>query len=92
MSLDTAATFALPEDAEAATLVGRVFRPDVDGPSVVALRDGQLIDITATVVTMRDLCEEQDPARIAATANSSAASRKSSPTRRSPTATLRSPI
>jgi fumarylacetoacetate (FAA) hydrolase family protein len=69
MSLDTAATFALPEDAEAATLVGRVFRPDVDGPSVVALRDGQLIDITATVVTMRDLCEEQDPARIAATAD-----------------------
>lgn len=69
MPLDTAAPFALPEDAEAATLVGRVFRPDVDGPSVVALRDGQLIDITASVVTMRDLCEDQDPARVAATAD-----------------------
>ncbi|MBN9059663.1 MAG: fumarylacetoacetate hydrolase, partial [Rhizobiales bacterium] len=69
MPLDTAAPFALPEDAEAATLVGRVFRPDVDGPSVVALRDGQLIDITASVVTMRDLCEHQDPARVAATAD-----------------------
>ncbi len=53
---------ALPEDAATAALAGRVWRPDVAGPSVVALRDGELIDITATYPTMRDLCEAPDPA------------------------------
>jgi fumarylacetoacetate (FAA) hydrolase family protein len=53
---------ALPEDAGAAALAGRVWRPDVAGPSVVALRDGALIDITAAFPTMRDLCEAPDPA------------------------------
>jgi fumarylacetoacetate (FAA) hydrolase family protein len=53
---------ALPEDAGAAALAGRVWRPDVAGPSVVALRDGALVDITAAFPTMRDLCETPDPA------------------------------
>jgi fumarylacetoacetate (FAA) hydrolase family protein len=52
---------ALPDDAATAALAGRVWRPDVDGPSVVALRDGALIDITATFPTMRDLCEAEAP-------------------------------
>jgi fumarylacetoacetate (FAA) hydrolase family protein len=52
----------LPEDHGAAALAGRVWRPDVEGPSVVAIRDGEVIDITATVPTMRDLCEMPDPA------------------------------
>ena len=52
----------LPDDAGKAALAGRVFRPDVGGPSVVAIRDGQLIDITAEFPTMRDLCEAPDPA------------------------------
>lgn len=67
MPFDTKTAFALPDDAENATLVGRVFRPDVDGPSVVSLRDGQLYDITSSAMTMSDLCEQQDPGRFAST-------------------------
>ncbi len=55
MPLDTTPAFALPQDAGEATLVGRVFRPDLDGPSVVVLRGDAVIDITADVMTMRDL-------------------------------------
>lgn len=53
---------ALPEDAERACLVGRVWRPDVDGPAVVAVRDGQLFDVSRSFPTVRDLCETADPA------------------------------
>ncbi len=52
----------LPVDAAKATLVGRVWRPDVDGPSVVAIRNGDVVDVTATFATVRDLCEQADPA------------------------------
>lgn len=52
----------LPADAGAAALAGRAWRPDVEGPSVVAVRDGQVFDITAAYPTMRDLCEAPDPA------------------------------
>lgn len=66
MPLDFAARLdakaALPVDAASAALLGRVWRPDVDGPSVVTLRDGDLIDITAAFPTARDLCEAADPA------------------------------
>lgn len=65
MRLDSSASFALPEDAERATLVGRVFRPDVDGPSVVAVRGGELVDISFAAPTVRDLCESEAPARLA---------------------------
>jgi len=53
---------ALPDDAAQASLVGRVWRPDVAGPSVVALRDGAVVDVSATFPTVRDLCEMPDPA------------------------------
>lgn len=53
---------SLPEDQFRAALAGRVWRPDVDGPSVIAVRDGDVFDITATFPTMRDLCEQPDPA------------------------------
>jgi len=53
---------SLPEDQFRAALAGRVWRPDVDGPSVVAVRDGDVFDITASFPTMRDLCEQPDPA------------------------------
>jgi fumarylacetoacetate (FAA) hydrolase family protein len=51
----------LPED-EGAALAGRVWRPDMDGPSVVAVRGAELIDVTAAFPTIRDLCEANDPA------------------------------
>jgi fumarylacetoacetate (FAA) hydrolase family protein len=53
---------ALPDDAGTAALAGRVWRPDAEGPSVVAIRDGAVFDITAAFPTMRDLCEAADPA------------------------------
>ena len=51
----------LPEDASVATLVGRAWLPGIHGgPCVVALRDGQLHDITAHVPTMAALVARQD--------------------------------
>ena len=52
---------ALPSEGDAA-LAGRVWRPDLGGPSVVAVRGSDLIDVTATFPTIRDLCEADDPA------------------------------
>ena len=53
---------ALPEDGDGAVLAGRVWRPDAGGPSVVAVRAGALVDVTAAFPTVRDLCETDDPA------------------------------
>ena len=64
MAFETSAAFALPDDAKQALLVGRVWRPDVDGPSVVVCRDGDLFDISRTVPTVADLFEENEYARI----------------------------
>jgi fumarylacetoacetate (FAA) hydrolase family protein len=52
----------LPTDWPRGCLVGRVWRPDVQGPSVVVVRDGALLDISETFPTMHDLCEAQKPA------------------------------
>jgi fumarylacetoacetate (FAA) hydrolase family protein len=51
---------ALPQDADRATLVGRIWRPDADGPSVVTIRG--VVDVTSSFATVRDLCERDDPA------------------------------
>lgn len=53
---------ALPDDGTQGTLAGRVWRPDVRGPSVVAIRDAGVFDVSATFATMRDVCEAPDPA------------------------------
>ena len=53
---------ALPEDAAGAALAGRIWRPDLRGPSVVALRPEGVFDLSKHFPTMRDLCEEADPA------------------------------
>jgi fumarylacetoacetate (FAA) hydrolase family protein len=60
---------ALPDDAARATLAGRVWRPDLAGPSVVVIRDGSAVDISKHFPTMRDLCETQDPAAAARAAD-----------------------
>src|SRR5215475_2683422 len=52
----------LPADWPLGCLVGRVWRPDVQGPSVVVVRDGALLDVSETFPTMRDLCEAHKPA------------------------------
>src|ERR1700722_19493478 len=52
----------LPEDGTAGALAGRVWRPDLGGPSVVAIRAEGVIDISRNFPTMRDLAEAADPA------------------------------
>jgi fumarylacetoacetate (FAA) hydrolase family protein len=47
------------------SLVGRVWRADVEGPAVVTVRDGRVVDITSREFpTMRDLLEADDPAAL----------------------------
>jgi fumarylacetoacetate (FAA) hydrolase family protein len=55
----------LPRDGFAGALVGRVWRPDVAGPSVVVAREGALYDISAAFPTVSALCEAPDPAAAA---------------------------
>ncbi len=57
----------LPKDGCKGALVGRIWRPDVSGPSIVAIRQGvdgaaHAIDVTATHRTVAELCEREDPA------------------------------
>lgn len=51
----------LPNDAESALLVGRVFRPGL-GPSLVRLDGDRLIDISASGPTSAHLMDARDPA------------------------------
>jgi fumarylacetoacetate (FAA) hydrolase family protein len=69
LQLSEAARPALPQDAASATLVGRVWRPDISGPSVVVVREGAAFDISRRFPTMRDLCEAPDPATAVREAN-----------------------
>jgi fumarylacetoacetate (FAA) hydrolase family protein len=50
----------LPLDHERATLVGRVSGPD--GPCVVTVRGGDVVDISGVFATVRDLAEHPNPA------------------------------
>ncbi len=62
-------TACLPQDLNEAVLVGRAWRPaPVDGPCVIAVRQGQVYDITSTVATMADLLDRPDAVEIARTA------------------------
>lgn len=58
------AAAALPRDADRAALVGRIWHPEHQGPCLVRVEGTRLIDITASVPTVRDLCEVPDPAAL----------------------------
>ena len=62
-TLDLTEAMTLPEDRCAGALAGRVWRSDVDGPSVVAVRENGVFDISRAFPTMRDLCEAPSPAQ-----------------------------
>ncbi len=63
MSLtDKLITSTLPQDGSAGALAGRVWRPDLGGPAIATLRGDDLVDVTRSFPTMRDLCETADPA------------------------------
>lgn len=61
------AAAALPDDADA-TLAGRVWDPTAGGPSVVTVRGGDVIDVSASFATMRTLTEAPNPATTLAAA------------------------
>ena len=54
---------SLPEDAQAAVLVGRVHDPAVGGPSVCVVRDGAVWDLSGVAPTMSALLEFEHPER-----------------------------
>ncbi|GGO32508.1 fumarylacetoacetate hydrolase family protein [Micromonospora parathelypteridis] len=53
---------ALPDDADHSVLIGRIWDPSVDGPAPVAVRGGEVIDLSHRFPTVRDICELTDPA------------------------------
>ncbi|SEJ06046.1 fumarylacetoacetate hydrolase family protein [Paraburkholderia diazotrophica] len=61
----------LPDDIQQALLVGRVWRKAGahEGPSVVLVRNGEVLDITASVPTTADLFDRADIAQFARTVN-----------------------
>ena len=70
VSVDLSPDRVLPEDAAQAVLVARIWRPDLQGPSIAVLRGSEVIDITSPeIATMRDLCETDDPAATARAAH-----------------------
>jgi fumarylacetoacetate (FAA) hydrolase family protein len=56
------AAAVLPDDGTTGTLVGRVWLPSASGPSVVAVRDNGVYDVTSRFPTVSLLAEESDPA------------------------------
>ncbi len=62
MSFENAARMNVAAAAQG-QFSGRAWRPDVDGPSVVAIRQGRVVDITSREIpTMQALLELDDPA------------------------------
>ena len=56
MALNLTPSTSLPSDADRATLVGRIWQPDV-GPVLVAVHEGGLHDLSKLAPTMSDLLE-----------------------------------
>ena len=56
---------ALPSDHETATLVGRVWRPDVTGPSVVRIEGETVFDISEHAPTISDVINSSSPPEMA---------------------------
>jgi fumarylacetoacetate (FAA) hydrolase family protein len=54
------ASMLLPDDADRAILLGRVWSDRLDGPCPVVLRDGRLFDLSGTSATMSGLLERHD--------------------------------
>lgn len=67
--LDLAVDSILPWDRGDAVLVGRIWRPDLDGPSVVVLRGDAVVDISSSVPTSSELMNADDPLAVASGAD-----------------------
>src|SRR5690242_19197359 len=63
MALDVGAAFALPEDG--GVLIGRVWRPDAEGPATIAVRNGDAVDISRAAATVSQLCNAPGAVKLA---------------------------
>jgi fumarylacetoacetate (FAA) hydrolase family protein len=63
-SFDLSPSTTLPRDGTAGALAGRIWLPELDGPSVVAIRADGVFDITSTVPTMAALAAASVPAAV----------------------------
>src|SRR5437879_2186373 len=63
MPITTDAAFILPDDFAGAALMGRIWRPDLAGPSVVATRQDGVVASTADFPAASQLAAAADPAR-----------------------------
>jgi fumarylacetoacetate (FAA) hydrolase family protein len=63
-SFDLSPTATLPRDGTAGALAGRIWRPELGGPSIVAIRSDGVFDITSTVPTMTALAAAATPATV----------------------------
>jgi fumarylacetoacetate (FAA) hydrolase family protein len=61
--LDLREETTLPADGYAGALAARVWSSEANGPSVVAIRETGVFDISAAFPSMRDLCETPSPAQ-----------------------------
>ena len=62
-------TDPIPDADRDGLFLGRVWLPEAEGPAVVTLRDGMLVDITSRAApTVRDICEMAAPAGFVAAA------------------------
>src|ERR1700684_650895 len=61
--LDLREETTLPADGYAGALAARAWSPEANGPSVVAIREKGVFDVSAAFPTMRDLCETPSPAQ-----------------------------
>jgi fumarylacetoacetate (FAA) hydrolase family protein len=56
---------AVPSDAQRATLIGRVWQPEVAGPTPVLIRDGLVHSLAGSYPTVSALAEVDHPAEAA---------------------------
>jgi fumarylacetoacetate (FAA) hydrolase family protein len=68
MSLSAYADRVLPQDADRATLVARVFDPEAGGPCVAAVRGDGVVDLTEVEPTVAGLLERPDAVAVVRTA------------------------
>ena len=61
LPLNLSENATLPVDGYLGALAGRVWRPELGGPSIVAARPDGLVDVTRHFPTLRDLSEQSDP-------------------------------
>ncbi|MCX2949115.1 fumarylacetoacetate hydrolase family protein [Lentzea sp. NEAU-D7] len=64
MGISLNAADVLPQDAADATLVARVFDPSAGGPSVVAIRGDEVVDLSPLTPTVSSLLERPDALEI----------------------------